>query len=528
MPRIADSPLRILTTLVALLGLLAIAACKRDDSTITTTSSGTSDGATAKSGYGTDADVPFDPVAVNGPIFEDWPEPQVVVVITGEQHGYIEPCGCAGLENQKGGLKRRHTLLEQLREKGWPVVALDVGGLVRRFGIQEEIKFDTSIRALEAMGYAAVGLGPDDLRLPPESVLSAVADLEGSSPLRLVSANVGLFGFDESLPPVSHRIVEVANMRIGITSILGAEYQKRVASDDVELGDAVEYLEKILPQLRQQADLLVLLAHATPDESRALAAQFPDFDIVATAGGAEEPPREAEAVGDGKTWLVEMGRKGMYAAVVGFFNDEDQWRRYQRVPLDSRFEDSPDIQRLFVEYQQRLETEGFSKLGLTPGAHPRGQGGDDPSLGTFSGSSSCRECHPTAYGIWSQTGHAHATETLTKLDPPRQFDPECISCHSTGWNAQEYIPYETGFVGIDQTPEMVSNGCENCHGPGQAHVDAERERDDLSRMNRLRQMMQLTSATAETMVCARCHDHDNSPEFDFARYWQKIEHRGKK
>jgi hypothetical protein len=418
-------------------------------------------------------------------------------------------------------------LLEQLRETGWPVVALDVGGMVRRFGLQEEIKFDTSFRSLEAMGYVAVGLGPDDLRLPPESVLSTAANLEDSSPLRLVSANVGLFGFDESLPPQSHRIVEVGGMRIGITSILGAEYQKRVESDEIELGGAAEYLEKVVPQRREQADLLVLLSHATPDESRALATQFPDFDIVATAGGAEEPPRKAEAIGDGKTWLVEMGHKGMYAAVLGFFKDEDHWRRYQRVPLDSRFKDSADVQRLFVEYQRRLETEGFSGLGLTPGPHPRGQGGDDPALGTFAGSSSCRECHPTAYGIWSTTGHAHATETLTKLDPPRQFDPECISCHSTGWNAQEYVPYETGFVGIEETPEMVSNGCENCHGPGQAHVDAERAKDDLSRMNRLRQSMQLTSATAETMVCGRCHDHDNSPEFDFASYWKKIEHRGK-
>src|SRR6187401_616745 len=48
-----------------------------------------------------------DPIEVNGPIFVDWPKPDVTLVFTGEQDGYIEPCGCAGLENQKGGFRRR-------------------------------------------------------------------------------------------------------------------------------------------------------------------------------------------------------------------------------------------------------------------------------------------------------------------------------------------------------------------------------------------------------------------------------------
>ena len=43
----------------------------------------------------------------NGSLFKDWPTPQAVLVITGELDGYIEPCGCTGKENQKGGLSRR-------------------------------------------------------------------------------------------------------------------------------------------------------------------------------------------------------------------------------------------------------------------------------------------------------------------------------------------------------------------------------------------------------------------------------------
>jgi hypothetical protein len=112
-----------------------------------------------------DKHAPVDPVAVNGEIFVGWPKPDVALVFSGEQDGYIEPCGCAGLQNQKGGLKRRHTLLKQLAAKGWPVVPLDVGGLSKRFGIQTDLKFDAALKALGQIGYQAVGFGTNDLRL---------------------------------------------------------------------------------------------------------------------------------------------------------------------------------------------------------------------------------------------------------------------------------------------------------------------------------------------------------------------------
>ena len=62
------------------------------------------------------------------PLFVDWPKPKAAILFSGEMDGYIEPCGCAGLENQKGGLKRRHTFIRQLKGQGWPLVSFDMGG----------------------------------------------------------------------------------------------------------------------------------------------------------------------------------------------------------------------------------------------------------------------------------------------------------------------------------------------------------------------------------------------------------------
>src|SRR5690606_17047982 len=82
-----------------------------------------------------------DALKKNGPIFVDWPRPQLTLVFSGDMDGYIEPCGCAGLDNQLGGFKRRHTFLKKLAADGWNPVPLDMGGLVKRTGPQQNIKY---------------------------------------------------------------------------------------------------------------------------------------------------------------------------------------------------------------------------------------------------------------------------------------------------------------------------------------------------------------------------------------------------
>lgn len=469
---------------------------------------------------------PFDAVAVNGPVFEGWPKPRVALVLTGLQQGYLEPCGCAGLENQKGGLSRRFALLNQLRsDRGWPLVTLDLGDLVRRYGREAEIKLHSTIDALAQMQYDAATFGPGDLRLPADNLLLAATDLsESSGTSRIVSANVGLFGHDSGiLPP--WRIVQREGLKFAVTAVLGETRAAGVKNEDIQVAAAAESLKQIVPQIEAaECDFNILLAQASLAQSRTLGQQFPLFDVVVSAGGADEPPRQPKTINGQDTMLVELGHKGMYAAVIGIYEDEPRLR-FQRVPLDARYQGGPEMRQLMASFQEELKSLGFAGLGLRGVVHPRGV--DNPELGRFIGSAACGDCHAKAYAKWKTAGHGHATETLVKLTPPRQFDPECVSCHVTGWNPREYFPYQSGFQSIEQTPKLVGNGCENCHGPGAAHVRAEKVRRaerDPALQEQLRLQMRLTKATAEEQSCRGCHDLDNSPEFNFPAYWAKIEH----
>ena len=84
-----------------------------------------------------------------------------------QQHGYIEPCGCS--PKQSGGLARRADLLRQLREvKKWPVLALESGGTLDESRVtrhQSILKFNMILDAFNSMGYRALGLGTEELKL---------------------------------------------------------------------------------------------------------------------------------------------------------------------------------------------------------------------------------------------------------------------------------------------------------------------------------------------------------------------------
>ncbi len=461
-------------------------------------------------------------------LFVGWPKPRVALMLTGRQHGYLEPCGCAGLDNQKGGLIRRYTLVKQLRAKGWNVVPIDAGNQVRRFGRQPEIKFQITIEGLRMMGYQVIAFGPDDLRLPAPELIAVVTSGDEQTS-RFVGANVVLF--DPSFTS-AYRVIRAGGMKIGVTAVLGARNQKLVDNEDITLISCDKALAEVWPKLKREAcDTNILIVHGSIDESKLLARKFPGFSWVITTGGAGEPKIQPARIEGTNARLVEVGTKGMYAGVIGFFDDAKQPVRYQRIPLDDRFADSPTMLRLLAAYQDQLKDVGLDGLGIRPQPHPSGQ--------AFAGSEACSDCHPRAYEIWKDGlkgkggPHGHAFQTL--MQPPkrakvaRHFDPECISCHVIGWNPQKGYPYLSGYLDLERTPNMINVGCENCHGPGAAHVRAENGDDDLSdkMIEKLQKEMKLPLEKAERK-CLECHDLDNSPEFQekgaFERYWKKIKH----
>lgn len=458
------------------------------------------------------------------PDYRTWPEPAATLVVTGQQHGYLEPCGCTGLDRQKGGVARRFTFIEQLRDRGWPVLPIDAGNQVRRFGRQAEIKLQQTARALDQMEYEAVGFGPDDLRLGVGELL-AVAAAEDPENSMYVSANVVLI--DPSLMPRA-RVIERGGMKIGVTTVLDPNAMKAQLSEEILINPPADALRAALAEMNQDnPDFRVVTFFGDEETARQLMRDVPGFDLLVVAGGYGEPMYQAVDIEDSKTQMIVTGAKGMHAGLVALYRDQPF--KYARVALTHEFEDAPEMRQLMAEYQEQLKALGLEGLGLKPIPHPSGH--------EFVGTAKCGECHTTAYDIWQGTPHVDATADIVKPpkergDVARHFDPECLSCHVTGWNPQNYYPYVSGYLSLEQSDHLTGNGCENCHGPGLAHATAEAPDSGVSqeRLEELREQMKLSYEDAREK-CLECHDLDNSPDFHEEDafediYWPEVEHYG--
>ena len=474
-------------------------------------------------------------------MLEGWKKPAAAIVLSGEQHGYMEPCGCSA--TQSGGLSRRADFFRQLAEKGWKCVSLDLGGLVRKDNQQNKLKFQVMLGALNDLGYKALALGMEELgfeRLEPGILLTEAPQqkADGSS-LSFVNANIEfvLFKGAGARPASPTKVITVDGHTIGVTAIFGKSFKSTLLGDAPDAQIVVQDPQAILPAeiaslKKEHAEVLVLLSYAKKEESIALAKKFPEFQIVVTADGPEDGHDMPERVG--KTLLIEVGQKGKHIGVVGYYpDDKKRPLHFELIDLDKdRFHDTPKMIDRMREYQHMLDANYDAVMqDLPKSPHPSGD--------RFVGVETCKNCHAKAYAVWKDSKHAQAYESLitgredAKNVVPRNRDPECLACHTTGWEPQQVFPYESGFYSVAKTPHLKEQQCENCHGPGSKHNDLEaRWKKDPASVKKTdlaaaRERIKVTLAFAEKTLCYRCHDLDNDPNFKFAEYWEQIKHPGR-
>ncbi|MDR2114885.1 MAG: hypothetical protein LBP87_00735 [Planctomycetaceae bacterium] len=461
----------------------------------------------------------FDAVAVNGELFVGWEKPKLLLVFTGFMNGYVEPCGCAGLEQMKGGLSRRHTFFKELEEKkGWSILPIDAGNLNKGFGRQEELKFNFVIdEALRLMKYQATGVGNRELLLPTDALILYFVDVP-EIPRRYTSANVAIMEFDPDFT-APYRVFEQNGVKVGVTSVIGQSLLKEINNDDIKHEDAVKRLKEMLPKFAaEKCNKRVLIIHGSAEETKRIVKSVTgQFDYVIPSNTPAEPPFQPNWIDN--SMLIEVGEKGKFAVAIGLYDDLTTPFRYQRIPLDSRFKNSKTITDLMQLYQEQLKETGLQGLGIKPIPNRR-----TVESGRFTGTKSCADCHELSFSAWRKSRHALAWRSLAETSKPsRTFDPECIACHVVGWNSSEFLPYEHGFLGETETPELLNVGCEVCHGPGENHIKAEQGSDTIFQ-EKQRKIIRLPLDAAKR-VCIQCHDGDNSPHFDFETYWKKIVHK---
>ena len=445
--------------------------------------------------------------------------PAAVLLISGEQDGYMEPCGCS--EDQEGGLIRRYDLVERLHKRNWPTALFDLGSLMKdpsgaRGGFEQaKYKFDHAIKAVKLLKYDALALSAEDLKIGVSEALGFFDNGLGDA-TKIVVANVEPDAVYKRFIQPS-RVVTAGPVKLGVTAVIDPESLQKLNDSDkdtllpkIKVPDAV--LPGVLSDLEAKSDYQVLMVQGPPELAQRLAKAFPGFDIVvATSQFDDALNREAEMLNDGKTMLLTVGKKGKNVGLVSFYPGQSPRLRYLLVTLTKQFDGPAAPMKSLIQDDYR----GVLKDAEVVARFPRHNFVNGAPGATFVGAQACKECHPNTYEFWSNTNHAHAFKTLKNDKKPNTiFDAECVSCHTTGFE------YNSGFVSEAATPLLAGNQCENCHGPGSKHAADPKNAE-------FRKLVTVKAEQAkQNGFCERCHDAENSRNFDFAKYWDKIEHNG--
>jgi len=425
--------------------------------------------------------------------------------VSGTLEGRLEPCGCAS--GQLGGLARRAFHLGNRKDYD---LRIEGGDLVSDGSELDLEKYYTAIEILfqGRLPYHALGLGPRDLTLE-YATWSGLMQAYG---VPLVSADLVAPDGDETWPARPFVEHEVRGRKVRITGFTMTLPDAANGLPELRVLPPAEAWKRALEGASPEA-LRVLMVHADDEVARKLASELqprPDL-VLGISRTHTEPPAQADKAGD--VPVVYPGIRGRMLLDLALVRTAEGPRltTYHIVPLQGSetrrgaMEDD-DVKQAILRH--RFQVRDDKVLQKMASQRPTANGAE------YVGSQRCQSCHQEDYEIWQESKHAKAWETLevAEKDPARYgwpvtAYPDCVSCHVVGYGEK------SGFIDMATTPGLAAVGCEQCHGPASKHVQSPAE-FPLGKVG----------AGFPATVCTRCHDFEQSPEFDYGAKWKLIEH----
>ncbi len=419
--------------------------------------------------------------------------PRARLRLSGQLEGYLEPCGCASA--QLGGLARRSFTNQQDRAYD----LLIEGGNLGVGGSELDLfKLMTILQVLSSKEspYQALGIGPRDLELDPESLGEYLSIFDIPSIASDLRPKQG-----QTWPAKSQVEYELPSAKVRIASLA-----LRAPEDAYQLLSPEEAWRSAMDGVADDC-FRILLVHGSQDDARNQSKLEPRPDLIVSIGASHaEPPSTADEV-DGIP-LVFPGIHGRYLLDITLarVDGKSQIRRYRPIQLaGSRTAKGAmeDKNMQAVIRQHRFDVKEAALREVIAETKPR------RAKSEYIGSAACAGCHPAASKAWRESKHAHAWQTLEdaessgRYDWPVTFYPDCIACHTVGYGEVG------GFVNPEKTPALLNVGCEQCHGPALDHIASQGK---------------TLLGPVDPQTCTSCHNLEQSPDFDYASKWKLIEH----
>ena len=424
--------------------------------------------------------------------------------------GNLEVCGCP--IRPLGGIARRLGYINAFRQRSPEAATMmvDAGHIFSdEIGENGELSADAKlmndwiVRANEQMDLAVVNLSYRDLKYA-QRLFDSNAALKPEK-ATLISANIKTP--TASIAPYTIKTLTAKRLKkpvriafIGLSELPPDDKKAAIAKQGLTLADPLETAKATLAEVKDKADINIIVGYFKPGTANKLATQNSEVDLIIAYDerGFVHDPKQVN-----NTLILYASRQSKYLGELRFYADangeiERFTNRY--VELDSVIPDDPTM--LETTKKARAEIGIVQQRMAEEVAAAHAANGNQTSL--YATSETCAKCHQGEYDKWKQTRHSHAFAALETKQ--RTFDNACVGCHSVGFQKQ-------GFINIKATPQFANVHCESCHGPGAEHA--------------AKPQKGFYKTPSTPSACITCHDRENSPDFVFDKYWPMVAH-GKK
>jgi 2',3'-cyclic-nucleotide 2'-phosphodiesterase (5'-nucleotidase family) len=229
---------------------------------------------------------------------------------------------------------------------------LDTGdALVGGGPLGDSTQGEAVVAGMDHMGYDAMALGPKELSLGASVLAQRMAQAE----MAILSANVVLTETGELLAD-PFTVLSFGGYRVGI---LGLTRQEAGPSPGLAVLDPAVALDRYLPDLLEQAGVVIVLTNISYRPARALLQSLEGVDLLVAALPGQLPDRAVREAATGMLAVVadqpmlrHAGRRvGRLAVVVNGDGSlgEETWAS---VPMDGSIPDDPMMAYLLGGYAQ--------------------------------------------------------------------------------------------------------------------------------------------------------------------------------
>jgi hypothetical protein len=298
---------------------------------------------------------------------------------------------------------------------------------------------------------------------------------------------------------------------------LGADTPAEPSAEGYEIKDPAEALQKYLPELREKADVIVLLDYENRQSCAGLLQKLGEGTGINVAVAGEYAGVSTGVDEVFGTRLVSAGFEGRQ---VGHMMIECKDKKPARffntlVEVVQTLPVVPEVTAFITAYKAELGASSSIVVGSQPVTAP--------VRVSYQAAESCKSCHAKEYAQWKTTRHATAINSLIKKNSVDKA--ECIKCHVTGYKD------DNGFTEMSKTSHMANVQCEACHGPAHQHVAEQRRLEIMRNMAKSDEEKAKFVARIKPNVkfdaefCKKCHDAANDKNFNFDRAIRKVNHR---